>query len=163
VSQYDKQAIAQARFITGESIQAIADSLQVSRRSVERWAEKGNWRNLREVNGSTPPVVGVIQNSKFKIQDAPSEVVDFEIEEPENPLAIANSVISTLQQELARPMHGKDRATIANSLRSWVELRRKLSPPTVGELADLVIELNVSIPEFVTELKARYGMAGDRG
>jgi uncharacterized protein YjcR len=67
MSQYDKKEIAKAKFITGESIQAIADQLEVSRRSVERWAEADNWRALREANaGTTPKVVRSRISSKPK-------------------------------------------------------------------------------------------------
>jgi hypothetical protein len=167
MSQSDKKALAQAQFITGESIQSIADALAISRRTVERWANDGAWRELREKNGSLEAVPAVAPRKPKVLEfrrreDEPDGEIDFAVVEADDPLAIADNIIVILQQELARPMLGRDRATIANSLRAWVDLRRKLSPPTVGELADLVIELNVSIPEFVTELKARYGIAGER-
>jgi DNA-binding transcriptional regulator YiaG len=166
MSQYDKQEIAKARFITGESIQTIADSLNVNRRSVERWAEKGNWRNIREQNAATAnqaPVAKPVAQSRKRDEwiNVPNELGDdFPSESPENALAIADNVIAALQEELKQNLFARDKATVANSLRQWLELRRKLSPPTVGELADLVIELGVSIPDFVAEVKARYGVEG---
>jgi hypothetical protein len=166
----DKKALAKAQYITGSTPQVISEGIDVSKRTVERWAAENDheWNKLRSAHQSSQPgnAQPVIRASKVvdfrRREDEPGDEAEFAVVEADDPLAIADSLIAILQQELSRPMLGRDRATIANSLRAWVDLRRKLSPPTIGELADLVIELNVSIPEFVTELKARYGIAGER-
>ena len=43
-----RKEIAKAKFIVGTSIQDIADELDVSRRTIERWAAEGDWRDLRQ-------------------------------------------------------------------------------------------------------------------
>jgi transcriptional regulator with XRE-family HTH domain len=170
VSQTDKKAIAKAQYIVGSVPRDIAAAIGVSKRTVERWAAENDreWDKLQSAHeasqsGNAQPVTRspkVVECRRR--EDEPEDEAEFAVVDADDPLAIADNIIAILQQEFSRPMLGRDRATIANSLRAWVDLRRKLSPPTVGELADLVIELNVSIPEFVAELKARYGIAGER-
>jgi hypothetical protein len=56
-------------------------------------------------------------------------------------------------------MGGRDKASVANALRSWVEYREKLQPTTVEALADLVVQRlaagRLSVRDLVLALKAR--------
>lgn len=45
----------------------------------------------------------------------------------------------------------------ASVLVKLIELHRKINPPSAGELADMIISLNISPAEFVQELRERWG------
>lgn len=177
MSQYDKKELAKAKFITGESIQAIADQLDISRRTVERWAaeldEQGRtWRDLRESNTTTVQKVIPIAEAKAKAKSIPtdptpyrnppsvrrqkSQVDEFEI--VENAIVSLDLLLGSMggMSDDGRPVDTRGVGGIAGALVKLLEYRRKIQPPSAAELAEQVIALGISPTEFARELREQW-------
>ncbi|MEH1788411.1 MAG: helix-turn-helix domain-containing protein [Nostoc sp.] len=144
-----RKEIAKAKFIVGESIQAIADDLGVSRRTIERWAAENDdeWRKLKDKNGQT----NVIQlQPKPKVQSPkPAEFRRHNTSELED-IEVIESAIADIHASLPGAELGK--GSMATALVKLIELKRKLKPETVADLVERVIELGIGPEEFLTEL-----------
>ncbi|WP_414755560.1 hypothetical protein [Anabaena sp. CCY 9910] len=155
--QKDKlKEIAKAKFITGESIQAIADSIKVNRRTIERWAGEndGEWRKLRDKNATTnviqlqPKPKQKLGGTQLRENFRESKPVGSPIDD----IVAIESAISELHDSL--PI-AEDRAKggIAGAIARLIELKRKLKPETVADLVERAIELEIGPDEFLAELK----------
>lgn len=156
MSQPAQKEVAKARFIVNESIQSIADALGVSRRTVERWADEGKWRDLRQSNDNVVQI-GAIANVNRAQAQAKSiprskrKVDDFDA------LEMVDDAIAVLSGALHGDVDPRAIGGIANSLRGLLEYRRKLCPPTAGELVEQAIALGLSPAEFARELREAWG------
>ncbi|MBD2771158.1 hypothetical protein [Iningainema tapete] len=147
----DKIKLAEAKFITGESPEDIAVQLGVTRRTIDRWAMDGNWRNLREANSQTNVVPITSRQPKPKTQHplpAFHSIRHAKIDD----LEIIESALSQLHASLPEA-EDKSKGALAGAIARLVELRRKLQPETVRELAERAIELGVGPDEFLQELR----------
>ncbi|WP_445634534.1 Helix-turn-helix domain-containing protein [Nostoc sp. DSM 114161] len=150
-----RKEIAKAKFIVGESIQAIADDIDVSRRTIERWAGEndGEWRKLRDKNATT----NVIQ-----LQPKPREKLGgtklretarrYDTSDSVDDLHAIESAIADLHASLP-DAEDKSKGGIAGAIARLIELKRKLKPETVADLVERAIELDIGPEEFLTELK----------
>ncbi len=153
----DKKEIAKAKFITGESIQAIADSIDVSRRTIERWANENNgeWRTLRDKNTTSTNVIQLQPKPTqklggTKLREKVRESKPRSNEELDD-IAVIEDAIADIHASLPGSELGK--GSMATALVKLVELKRKLKPETVEDLVERAIELNISPDEFLTELR----------
>ena len=149
----DRKDQSKALFLNGETIQAIADRFNISRRTVERWADAGNWREEKEQQSNVvplakpkqpklvthPPIRAPLRRSDSGIDDL--EVIEGAIAELSASLPVAED---------------KSKGGIATALGRLVELRQKMQPKTAAELAQQVIDLGISPAEFVAELKEKW-------
>lgn len=138
----------------GLTMDAIAQKLGVSRRTIERWSAndpEGKWTDLKlaqKVVAFSPRADAPTEPAKPRRQRGHSEIDELKIIE----LAISDLSATLGSGETdSRSMGG-----IAGGLVRLLEYRRKICPPTAAELADLVLELNISPQEFVAELKQRW-------
>lgn len=131
---------------TDLTLSQIAKKFKVSDRTVQTWSSEDTWE---------------LQRSAHQAMNKPQNILEFAPREnprsirrahPEDTLEILNDAISTLYADLGAST-GKDAAAIANSLKGLLEYRRKIKPPTVADLVELAIELNVGPDEFLTELR----------
>lgn len=144
----NRKEIAKARFIVGESIQAIADDIGVSRRTIERWAAENDdeWRKLKDRNGQT----NVIHlQPKPKAQNPKPEFRRRNTNELDD-LEVIESAIADIHGSLPGAEMGK--GSMATALVKLIELKRKLKPETVADLVERAIELDVGPEEFLAEL-----------
>lgn len=143
-----KAAIEQAYINSNLSSKELSEKFDgaVSDRTIERWAKDGGW----EAKRTASKIINLDTTRQPQPRQNPRPTRDLS----DDPFEIANTVIADLQGDMARSdMPAKDKAAIANSLKSWVEFRRKLKPPTVADLVELAIELGVSADEFLDELE----------
>lgn len=137
-----KAAIQEAYVNSNLSSEELADQFNVSDRSIRGWAKAEAWDAQRKAKN-------VIDFAQRKSDRPPVRARV----NSDDALAIADLVIADLQGEMAQGITAKDKSAVANSLKTWVEYRRKLKPPTVADLVELAIELNVGPDEFLTELR----------
>lgn len=149
VSQNNKKELAKAKFIVGTAIQDIAEQLNVSRRTVERWANEGDpsWRDLRQSNGQT----NVIQLQPKPKPQNPKPAFRQRDGEPIDDLFAVEAAIAHLHDSLPAAID-QSKGGIAGALVKLIELKRKLKPETVADLVERVIELDIGPEEFLTEL-----------
>jgi transposase-like protein len=135
-----RRAYVNSKLTFGE----LAKQFDVSDRSIQNWAKAENWDAERKAEN-------VIEFARQPKQERPPVRTRVNSDDA---LAIADLIISDLQGEMARgDVTAKDKASVANALKAWVEYRRKIHPPTVAELVELAIKLNVGPDEFLTELR----------
>lgn len=153
VSQ-DKKEIAKAQFITGESIQAIADNIGVNRRTIERWAGEndGEWRKLRDKNATTN-VIQLQPKPKEKLGGTKlrEAVRRRDTSEGLDDVEVVEAAIADIHASLPGAEMGK--GSMATALVKLIELKRKLKPETVADLVERAIELGLGPEEFLAELK----------
>jgi transposase-like protein len=130
----------------------LSEQFGVSERSIQNWVKSEGWdaerkaqnvidfaRPLREPREERPP-----------IRSVPTS---------QDPIEIADTIIKDLQGEMVANMPGRDKASVANAIRAWVEYREKLQPTTVEALAELVVQRlaagRLSVRDLVQALKAR--------
>lgn len=142
----DRKEEARKRFFNGETIAAIAETIGVTRRTIERWAGEGAWREKR---GN---VVSIKKQPKPDIPRPKRQrgAID-EMELIEMALGDVSSAMSTASSEDLRALGG-----LATALCRLIELRRKVQPPTVAVLAEQAIDLNISPSEFMAELSKQW-------
>lgn len=148
------KAKAQALFLTGETMAAIAKRLGVSTRTIQRWADAGGWREQRTVlpmerrgnqrsgeHAGHEPDGSSQRPGRRKINEL--EIVDLA-------LGDLSGVMGTGDLD-PRVMGG-----LATGICRLIELRLKLSPKTAAEFADQVLASNITPSEFVAELKRQW-------
>ena len=149
----DRKDQAKALFLNGETIQAIADRFNISRRTVERWADGGNWREEKEQQSNVVPLAKPKQQPKLTTH--PPVRAPLRRSDSIDDLEVIEGAIAELSASLPdSPVMSK--GSIANALRGLIEYKRKLQPPTAADLAQQVIDLGISPAEFVAELKERW-------
>lgn len=167
MSQSDKKEIAKARFITGETIAAIADAIGVSRRTIERWADEGNWRNLR--SAATEQVPNVVTLAGRSHSDKRSRSVE-RTHPPIRPripkgdldkgdldkIEITENAIHQLSAALAGDTPAQSIGGIAASLVRLMEYHDKKQPDSAAEVAAMAIELGISPVEFAREMREQW-------
>ncbi len=144
----DKIKLAEAKYITGESPEKIAAALGVSRRTIDRWADDGNWAMHRENNKQSNNVIQL--KPLPKTQTPKPEFRQRDIRGLDD-LAVIESAIADIDASL--PEAGAYKGGMAGALVKLIELKRKLKPETVLDLVERAIELGVGPEEFLAELK----------
>ena len=146
----DKQPEAKQLFMTGLSPGAIAEQLDISARTVQRWASDGKWEEER---GSSNVVAfqatRKATEAERRTQAAPDRIDHAEILEK----AILD-VHSLMRSGVL--VGGRDVAAVATALVKLLECHRKVCPPTIGELTEQVIDLGFSPHEFAQELRRQW-------
>jgi hypothetical protein len=146
-----KAAIEQAYINSKFSPKELSEKFDgaVSDRTIERWAKDSGW----EAKRTAAKVINLDTNRTPR--ENPRSI---RRAYPENTLEILNEAISDLYGDLGHVV-GKDKAAIANSLKGLLEYREKLQPPTIEDLAALVIEQldkwQLSPRDFALHLKQR--------
>lgn len=151
MSQKDR---AEQLFLSGETIAAVAEQVGVNRRTIERWANEGAWREKRGV-------VPIAEAKKPKPDQPPrDEVVRVnrrrragEIDELEL-VDIALSDVSAVMG--SGEIDAKGIGSCASALCRLIELRLKLKPRSAAELAEMALNLGVNPAEFARELRQAW-------
>ncbi|HEY9646971.1 MAG TPA: hypothetical protein V6C88_11405 [Chroococcidiopsis sp.] len=151
---------AKELFDQGEDVTAIARELSVNRKTIQRWANDGAWREKRDV---IP--IGQAKSKQAATaghQNPPS--VRRRRDQPIDERAIVDDAIISLSDMLTGmnnrgedvPVDTRGVGGVAGALVRLFEYRRKINPPTAADLAEMAIALGVSPTEFVAELKAKW-------
>lgn len=148
----NKKEIAKAKFIVGESIQAIADAIGVSRRTIERWANEndGEWRKLRNGNATTN-VIQLQPKPKEKLGGTKLPTRRHDAGIGLDDIEVIQSAIADIHASLPSAELGK--GSMATALCKLIELKKKLKPESVADLVERAIELGIGPDEFLAELK----------
>lgn len=142
----DKIKLAEAKYITGVPPEEIAAALGVTRRTIDRWADEGNWAAHRENNKQS----NVIQlQPKPRTQAIKPEFRRHEVEGLDD-IQVVEDAIADIHASLPGAEMGK--GSMATALVKLIELKRKLKPETIADLVERVIELDIGPEEFLTEL-----------
>lgn len=141
-SKKDKE-IAKAKYIVGTPIQQIADYFKVDPRTIQRWAKEGKWSELRQ-NNQPSNVVSFVQKPKVDIGRAIAQLTDN--------LELINATLMELHAALPEAVDGA-KGGIASAIARLIELKRKIKPESIAELADRAIELGFGPDDFLAELK----------
>jgi transposase-like protein len=164
MSQEDPRKIqAKQALLAGETIASIAARLGVNRRTIERWADDGAWREQKQAQNVVP--IGEAKSKQPKpkpvnthptpcheprVRRREQGEID-ELEMIELALADVSTAMSTASSEDLRSL-----GSLAGALCKLLEYRRKIKPPTVVDLAEQVIALGISPSDLVAELKTRW-------
>lgn len=155
MSQSDNKEIAKAKFVTGETIAAISEAIGVSRRTIERWADEGDWRNLRSVATEQHPNVVTLQPRKEPKESFPPirpRIPKGNLDKIE----ITENAIVQLAAALAGEVPAQSLGGIAASLVRLMEYHDKKQPETAAEVALLAIGLGISPVEFAREMREQW-------
>lgn len=138
-----EKEIAKARFLNGESIESIANLLKKSRRTIERWINDGNWRDLKSANKAVEPAKVV---SLPKRLESRNEKPDERIRVPTRKQIEAMSDLDVIETAIADlyaslpNAEDKSKGGMAAALVRLIEFKQKLNPPTIEEFADQIID-----------------------
>lgn len=162
---HDRKAEAEQLFMAGQTIAAIAAQLSVSRRTIERWADDGVWREKRGnvVSINQPPKTQPVNNPNPTPTREPARVrrrdrgtID-ELEIIENAIVNLDLLLSGMSSTgEERSIDTRGIGTTAGALVKLLEYRRKIQPPTAAELAEQAIALGMSPAEFARELRQAW-------
>lgn len=156
---HEKKAVAKHLFDQGETIAAIARQLDVSRRTIERWADEGAWREKRGVipigeakkKPLQPPPASTHTNPPaIRPHRRGGEALN-ELEIIETAIFDVAAAMTTASSEDVRSLGG-----LASGLVRLMEYRRKVQPPTAAALAEQVIEMGISPADFTRELREKW-------
>jgi hypothetical protein len=134
----------------------LAERFGVSDRSIQNWAKNEHWDAEREANS-------VVSGNVIDLESARQPRENPRSVRRGNPqgmssIEVVNEAIADLYGDLSNAV-GKDKAAIANALQRLIEYRDKLQPPTLDDLANLVIEQldkwQLSPRDFAIHLKQR--------
>ncbi len=146
----DKKQVAQELFNKGETIEEVSRRVGVSRRTIERWANEGNWREKRGIVPFKPkPPTEKSEPPKPRQPKERKKIDDMEI--TTNAIVVLDSLLSSMGVEDARNVSG-----VASALVRFLEYYRKLQPKTAAELAELAIELNLRPEDFLAALRDEW-------
>ncbi|MEH1777131.1 helix-turn-helix domain-containing protein [Nostoc sp.] len=147
----DKIKLAEAKYITGVPPEEIAAALGVTRRTIDRWADEGNWAAHRENNKSNK-VIQLQPKPKEKLGGTKLRVATRRRNTSEalNDVEVVESAIADIHASLPGAELGK--GSMATALVKLIELKRKLVPDTVADLVERAIELDIGPEEFLAEL-----------
>ena len=136
-----KQQQAEQLFTEGETIVAIAQKLGVSRRTIERWANEGAWREKR---GN---VVSIAAARDRHSDDSD----DFDY------LELVDRCLSRIAEiSESSEVDARSSAPLATALVKLLELRLKLKPRSVTELIEMAIDTGITPSELVAELRKAW-------
>jgi hypothetical protein len=155
--------IAKAKYITGESTQAIALAIGKSKRTVERWAFDNGWADLRQVNNQQSRQSNVLSFSQSpkpknpKPQKPTPQTQSLEIKDSDDldDLGVVEEVIKKLRISLSSA-DDRSKGGIAGAIARLIELKRKIQPETVADLVERAIELGIAPDAFLAELKRQW-------
>jgi transposase-like protein len=169
-SMSDQQQAKKLYLDDGLTMDAIAQKLGVSRRTVERWSAsdpEGKWTDLKLAQ----KVVSFVRpdsaehSRPVERRDEPVKVRPRRQRGQVDELEIVESAIVNLDLLLGcmcgasgddRPVDTRGVGTTAGALVKLLEYRRKVQPPTAAELAEQVLALNINPAEFAQELKRAW-------
>lgn len=149
---------AKQRLIAGETIASIAARFGVNRKTIERWATEGNWREQKQAEK-------VVSINKPRESDEPAIRVRTRRQRGQiDELEIVEGAIVNLDLLLSgmcgasedRPIDTRGIGSTAGALVKLLEYRRKIQPPTAAELAEQMIALGIPPTELVAELKRQW-------
>ncbi|MBE9178615.1 helix-turn-helix domain-containing protein [Oculatella sp. LEGE 06141] len=155
MSQDDpRKQVAKQALLAGETIASIAQRLGVSRRTIERWADDGNWREQKVISINAKPKQSGILDSSPKKEPAPRrQRGGGDIDE----LEIIDLAISDLSATLSGgETDARSLGSIAGALVRLLEYRRKVMPKSAADLADMAIALDISPREFILTLQEKW-------
>lgn len=164
-SMSDQQQAKKLYLDDGLTMDAIAQKLGVSRRTVERWSAndpEGKWTDLKLAQKvvafsprETPPTEPQKPRRERGRRSA-SEIDELEI--VEGAIVSLDLLLASMSgmTDDGRPVDTRGVGGIAGALVKLLEYRRKISPPTAAELAEQVLALNINPAEFVQELKRAW-------
>ena len=144
------QSEAERLYLTqGWTMAAIAQKLNVTSRTIERWAKAGEWAAKKKAS----KVVSINQSAReeptARVQRSRGALDDIEI--VETAISDISSAMTGAGSEDVRSLGG-----LATALVKLLEYRRKIQPPTAAELAEQVLAMEISPSEFVAELKQKW-------
>jgi hypothetical protein len=138
----------EAYLSSSDSLAAIAMRFGISKRAVEKKASEEGWTDKRN-GGSKKQVIEIsLPTPKRNFRHRHQPEMD-EIEIIDSAIASLSAVISS----------GEDTRSVgscATSLCRLIELRNKLVPKTVFDLADMAVALDISPQEFVRALSDKW-------
>lgn len=154
----DWDKIREDFFETQDSYAAIALRHGVSKRSVEVRASEEGWKGVKRAS-SPQAMVEVLESDRIARHQQQREAVK-EKAGSINEREIVNTSVFVLYQLIAGMVHDpvidtRGIGSLTSSLVKLLEFNRKINPPTVAALVDLIIELNISPSELIAELKGR--------
>ncbi len=155
MSQNDNKELAKARFVVNEPIQSIADALGVSRRTVERWADEGDWRTLRQSNDNVVQI-GAAANINRAQAQAKTVTRSKRKADEFDALEMVDDAIAVLSGALHGEVPPGMLGSIANSLKNLLEYRRKICPITAAEIAEMTIEAGITPDDFIREIRLAW-------
>lgn len=166
ISEEQRQEAEDLYLKQGLTRQEIAERLDISLRTIQRWAKAGKWRE-RLGERKSPKIVSIkrkeeraIANAKAKPEPVQSAAPCSkgrqglrEIDEQE----IVEGAIASLAAILASTeIDTRGIGGVANALIRCLEYRRKIDPPSVAELAEQIVEMGVSPTDLVKALKIQW-------
>lgn len=133
---------------------AIAQKLDVSRRTVERWATddaEGKWTDLKAAR----KVVAIGEARAAREEEIPRPRRSRSTGNLD-PLELVDTALYDVSGMMGGGDDGREVAALAGALCKLIELKLKLEPPTAAALAERVITLGFTPHEFAAALKEQW-------
>jgi hypothetical protein len=149
-SSLSDREVAKARFLGGETLPQIADSMGVSLRTLQRWQKSARpqWVAIK----------AEMPDSDLKSSpSAPRQLRTVRIQAASDELRTIDTAIAHVSADIATDIQGKGQ--LATALVRLYERREKLQPQTLEQLLEVIATWldrnNMDLREFAAALKAK--------
>lgn len=134
--QQDKKATAKALYLSGMSMEEVADKVGVTRPTVSRWSTEDGWKEARAAKNITRPEL------VNKLLLAIDNLIE-QVNESKDPALLASlgdklSKLSSVIQKLDKKASVVDTIEVFIAFSKWLEFRAKTDTEITPELLKII-------------------------
>lgn len=138
----NKKSLARTLYMSGMTMESIAENVSVSRVTVSRWCSDGGWQSARAAQNITRPEL------VNKILHTINDLID-KVNESGDPYSIAGlsdklAKLSSVIERLDRKTNIVDTIEVFMAFSKWLEFRAKTDPEVTPELMKQINRLQDS-------------------
>lgn len=135
-AQQDKKATAKALYLSGMSMEEVADKVGATRPTVSRWCSENGWKEARAARNITRPEL------VNKLLLAIDNLIE-QVNESKDPALLASlgdklSKLSSVIQKLDRKTSVVDTIEVFIAFSKWLEFRAKTDSEITPELLKVI-------------------------
>lgn len=135
-TQQDKKAAAKALYLSGMSMEEVADKMGVTRPTISRWCSEDGWKEARAARNITRPEL------VNKLLLAIDNLID-QVNKSEDPTLLAGlgdklSKLSSVIQKLDKKTSVVDAIEVFIAFSKWLEFRAKTDREITPELLKII-------------------------
>lgn len=145
-----KKELARLLYMSGKSINDIAEQVDISRQSVSKWAAAGAWAEARAARNITRPE---LVNKLLRTIDNLIEQVN-QSEDPALISGLADKLakLSAVIEKLDKKANVVDVIEVFMAFNKWLQFRRETDPDLTP---DLIRTINKYQDRFITEMMGK--------
>ena len=135
-TQQDKKAAAKALYLSGMSMEEVADKMGVTRPTISRWCSEDGWKEARAARNITRPEL------VNKLLLAIDNLID-QVNKSDDPTLLAGlgdklSKLSSVIQKLDKKTSVVDAIEVFIAFSKWLEFRAKTDREITPELLKII-------------------------